>query len=229
MFFKKGRSGYTLVEVIIASAVFTLFMSAALGLFLHSQKSINKASWINNANRDESMALRRISELAKSSSYPSITLENVLKIADSDDTYKAKLPAGTGELALNANTDTDILAFPICSGQSASKEGSVRWASLWLEPSIYAGYFNLILRISPEVTYNSSPPNYVEGMKNGEYTNSLAVAQKHSLLKNVEKTVIRTVENANDSVELIFTLSFPDNKNHKKEVKLLTTFNVLFE
>ena len=223
------RKGYTLVEVLIASGVFTLFLGAALGLFFYSQKSINKASWINNATRDESLALRRVSELAKTSSYPSTTLENVLKIAEADNTYKAKLPAGVGELSVAAGNSADILAFPVCTEQTSAVAGSVRWASLWLEPSVYSGYFDLYLRVSPPVTYSPSAPNYVEGMSTGAYSDSLAAKEKYSLLKNVEKTVVNRVDNSSDSVDLIFTLSFPDNKNFKKEVKLSPTLNVLFE
>jgi type II secretory pathway pseudopilin PulG len=229
MFCIKHKAGYTLVEVLIASGVFTLFLGAAMGLFFYSQKSINKASWINNATRDESLALRRLSELAKTSSYPSTTLENVLKIADGGDTYKAKLPAGSGEIAVAANSSLDILAFPICSEQTSAANGTVRWASLWLEPSVYSGYSDLFLRVSPPVAYSPGAPAYVEGMTTGAYSNSLTIKEKHALLRNVEKTLINRVENSSDSVDLIFTLSFPENKNFKKEIKLSPTLNVLFE
>ena len=229
MCFKKSRTGYTLVEVLIASGVFTLFMGAALGVFFYSQKSINKASWNNNATRDEGLALRRLSELAKTSSYPSTTLENVIKIADSADTYKAKLPAGTGEIALSAGDETDIFAFPICTEQTSAQAGSVSWASLWLEPSPYAGYWDLSLRISPPVSYSPASPNYVDGMTTGAYSDSLTAQNKYLLFRNIEKTQINYVENASDSVDLIFTLSFPENKNFKKEIKLSPTLNVLLE
>ncbi|MFZ5950600.1 MAG: PulJ/GspJ family protein [Candidatus Rifleibacteriota bacterium] len=225
----KRKNAYTLVEIIIASGVFSLFLGAALGIFFHTQRSISKTSWINNATRDEGIALRRLSELAKSSSYPATTLENVIKIAEDSDKFKARLPGGTGEIQTTPGQNKNILAFPICTEQTNAKAGSIKWVSLWLMPSDHQNYFDLLLHVSPEVSYNPGPPDYAAGMSNGGYSSSLETKEKFQLLKNIEKTSVTVLPGASDTVELAFILSFPDNRNFKKEIKLSAKLNVSFK
>lgn len=227
MIFRRKFNGYTLVEVLIASVVFTLFMGGALSVFFHSQKTINKASWINSAARDEGLALRRLSELAGQSSYPSTLLENTLKIAEDNISYKARLPTGTGNILCPGAGGSRILAFPVCSEQRGAVPGKIFWVILSLIPSVYtAGQSELVLEISQEIQYSPGPPDYVESMAIGAYSNSLVVSERDVLLKNIEETHLQKAAGASDTLELSFTQVFPDNREFRKKVRFSVSLNV---
>ena len=220
-----GQLGFTLVEVIIGSLVLSMFLSSALWIFFQSQKTITKTSWINTSTLEEGMALRKISELAQKSSFPSTVMEDVIKVADKNSKYFARIPKNGKLLSFNGSK-IKLLLFPVCTEQTEASNGTISWASLWLEPSEYPNYCNLVLNISKEIAYSPGPPEYAANLNSGKYSDSLPINRRSLLLHHVEKASIEKLKDSKGGIRLILTLSFPKNNKFKKELVVSPTLNV---
>lgn len=225
------RIGFTLVEVMIASAVLVIFFSGSFALFFQGQGTITKSTWISNSTRDEGLALKELSELAKSSSYPSTVLSNIIKVCETK-TYQAKLPAGKDNIQLK-EYPLDILAFPICTEQNENTAGSIKWVILRLQNhNASPDRCNLSLIISKTNNYNPPPPNYVTSLNSFGYSNSIEAAKEKILLRDIESLSI-TAEKGNDnavsSVKIDFNLSYSKAPNFKKTATIKFPMNVLVD
>lgn len=219
----RNKMAFTVVEILIASSVFSIFLIGALTLFSQGQNTIIKSSWINNATKEAAIASRTMSELSKSSSFPSTVRNNLIKTGDKLPAYKAKILKKGESISIGA-VITVILSFPICTEQTETTSGTIKWVSLRLIPGKSSRYANLELQISEKINYNPNPPSYTENMNTGIFTESLVFDKKIVLLSDIEKITINTP--SPDAIEINTIQSCPNIKNTKKESKLFFTLNV---
>ena len=222
------KTGLTLVEVLIASTLFLLFLGGGFSLFFHGQNTITKSTWLNNSTRDEGLATRELSDLSKASSYPSKILKNNL-IVNESDSYKAKIPQGVGNILLE-KFPIDILAFPICTVQTdekdANKKGKMKWIRLQLNNvNASKGRCNLNIVQSNTSSYTLSNNGKGSGLLN--YTNNMAEFSSKTILRDIENAFV--FKEASDSVRIDLVLSSAQYANFKKNVTLKFPLNVEFQ
>lgn len=230
------HSGFTLVEVLIASTVMVLFLAGGFALYMQGQNTISKSSWINNSTREEGFMLRELAELAKSSSYPTTVLSNVIKVAEKE-VYKAKLPLGTGIIAPQ-KTPFDLLAFPICSpqiipeGKNSPEAGRIKWVILRLQKQQSSKYYDLDLIETPEEKYSPNAPNYVSDLNDFGYSDKATIDKHKIILHDIEGVEVTTeaIDSTKiSSVKIDFILSYPKSPTFKKKVTVKFPLNILFK
>ena len=214
-----NKHGFTVVEVLIASTILILFLGGGFALYIQGQGTINKNTWINNSTRDEGIAVRELAELTKRSSYPSrITADSIS--VNEDNNYKAKCPAGVGNIALNT-LPRDILAFPVCV-VATSTNGSIEWVILRLTRNpINVNRCNLDVVHSTRKTFSSDPGNSILN-----YSNGMAAASSKTILRDIESVTV--TREATDSARIEIHMSSPKSDKFKKNVLLKIPLNVAF-
>ena len=216
----RNKKAFTLVEVVIASTIFIMFLGGGFAIYLQGQDTISKSTWINNSTRDEGLAIRELAELSKASSYPSKILQNSIKV---NENLKAqtKTPLSlNASMTIDINSDEYILGFPICTPITDNDaNGTIKWVTLRLNKvGSTNGRTNLILAQTLLSIY--SDPDKAKGF------NSNDMGSTKTLLKDVEKVVI--TKESNDSVMLNIDLSNPKYEGFKKNVTLKFPLNVEF-
>lgn len=221
------KKAFTLVEMLIAMGILSLFVVGVFSLFSQGQKTIAKGTWINNATNQEALMLRKITELTQKSSYPSTVYDKVMKVNEGNN-YKGRFK----NIAAESNpTAGDLLAFPMCkpqTGNTNANKGEIEWAylSLVMNPQ-YSGYANLTLsRVAP-AKYPPSATSNVVGMTQGQYNKNAAKAGSTVLLNDIEKVRIYKIPTATGCcINITFMLSNPKENKFKKKVQMALMLNV---
>jgi len=78
---KQNNTGFTLIEIIMASLTFSLFLGGCFAIYSHSQRTITRGNRLNKSTLEDARTKRILSELTKSSSYPSTVRSNLIKTA----------------------------------------------------------------------------------------------------------------------------------------------------
>ncbi len=220
-----NKHGFTVVEVLIASTILVLFLGGGFALYIQGQETINKSTWINNSTRDEGIAVRELAELTKRSSYPSRVTADTISVNEHNN-YKARCPAGVGNIALNS-LPRDILAFPVCEVSDsvsvpAHPNGSIEWVILRLTRNpIYVNRCNLDVVHSTRKTFSSDPGNSILN-----YSNGMAAASSKTILRDIESVTV--TREATDSARIEIHMSSPKSDKFKKNVLLKIPLNVAF-
>ncbi len=104
------KSGFTLIEIIIASAVLGLFMTGLFSLYSGGQSMSGQTLWIQRTTNTLRIACRQINSILNKSSYPSaLTFPGRIQERDTDDFglhyYSGGLLCAT-QAAVVADTNT---------------------------------------------------------------------------------------------------------------------------
>lgn len=223
------KKAFTLVEMLIAMGILSLFVVGVFSLFSQGQKTIAKGTWINNATNQEALMLRKITELTQKSSYPSTVQKKVMKVNDNNN-YKGHYKNLPNEVV---PTGGDILAFPMCKAHTEDDKGvaikgEIEWAylSLVMNPK-HAGYANLTLSTVAKVSYPANLNSTVIGMSQGKYNKNATKKGNLVLLNDIEKVKIAKMTTSTGScVNFNFILSNPKDNKFKKKVQMALMLNV---
>lgn len=124
MFVKMNKKAFTLVELMIATAVSTIFIIAAFSLYNMSSKMFNAGSWRQNAQKQAERLLSVLSADIAKASIPIIVPKTGLPEEGRAYLYYRKTPyiVALGE-AVNATTE--LISFPICSAAYGDTQGAI--------------------------------------------------------------------------------------------------------
>jgi hypothetical protein len=216
--------GVTLPEILTAAAIVGFVLMGAYTLFFQAQKTINKAAWIQQANREIAICGQHFSRFFEQSSYPSTVRRGILTDV-SKGTTKASFHAslvGTGDIPLTGLPKT-LLSIPCSKPQTDLASGTLDWIALELIPSNYSGQADLRLTIRRS-TYNPPAPTFTRGM-DGISPTSGTVFQQETILRCISEVRVAAVSSGNSPVELHFTLKYPMD-HFKKTARFSGKLNV---
>lgn len=222
LIFRNCKRAITLIEVLVASALSSLVIAGAFMLFSQGQSTITRSVWINSVDQSTSIASRRLGELFNRSSYPSTIIDGVIKTAENNSAFFARVVAsGTIDIP---TSELEILSFPVSTPQTRNSSGTVTWYSINLEPSTTAGYADMNLIERQPIVYDPGPPDYVEDMADGGYLSG-NIVRNISLLKDIEEMTVEILPDQN-LINIDVVMSYPRNKSFKTKTSLSAFLNV---
>lgn len=195
------RQALTLVEILVASLVLSIFLAGAYSLFYGGQKIANKATWLQTITNDLRKAEQIITNAIKTTSYPSTLLPTAIidaggtneSPAQNSQNFYVRILCGIGEKTANQLIALDngiFLVMPKCSPEkqgyspTENRPGVLTWMILRAIPDPAGTNLAQIVYEERTTTYSTTPPNYVNEF-NSNY-NELQVSFRSILCQNIQ-------------------------------------------
>lgn len=177
----KKNKAFTLVEVLIASVVLSLFLTGAYSLFFGGQRVAGKAAWLQYTIEHLRFTQQAIFKAIKTSSYPSTLLPSNIYDAGgttvSPGIYAANYfirIAGIGKIAAKDIISNNNGVFLVtCAAEpeiknfsdvSKNKSGKIRWSIFYMKKSQNSDSTGVIYMETRDKTYTSNPPDYAASL-----------------------------------------------------------------
>jgi len=177
----KTTRGYTLIEILIATGVFSLFLAMAYTLFFSGQKVSSRAAWLQYVVNDMRVAEHAMTKAIKASSYPStITPNNVYDVGGGLATgttnsanYYVHFPKGTGLISSGTLTTGDGLVlytvsakperqgFPLASDNNPLV---LTWSCFQMVPSPDNQALGRLVLNEKLASSSTTPPGYATSL-----------------------------------------------------------------
>lgn len=129
---KRGLRGFTITEVLIASAIMTLASVAVYNMFFSGAKTAAVGMWRSRSNQDLRNGLRLIREDLARATYPSVVTDSGTQWPDRENYHCTVIPGRT-----EAGLDAPVLSFHICTPElnvaGVSKAGEKTHCQLTVE------------------------------------------------------------------------------------------------
>ena len=137
---QQSRRAFTLVEVMIALAVISMFLVLAYRLFIGGQKVANKGTWTAATVDRMRNALTQLNNSLKSTSYPTTLLSDAIldptnNTIDVAKQFFVKIPK-TKTISASAVSGTDqlIMTWVVCEPERPPAKGVIVYNRLSLKP-----------------------------------------------------------------------------------------------
>ena len=138
--------GFTLVELMMALGILSMFLFWAYQLFMGGTRTANKASWISSIVDQLRNGTKLISDRIKSSSYPTTLLaDTVLDPSDNPNKtiankYYLKILNNGDQIKAPTSGDLLIMQFVVCESEKPANsppvQGQLTECKLWFIPKI---------------------------------------------------------------------------------------------
>lgn len=221
------RNGFTLVEVLVTSAVLALFLSAAYSMFFGGQKVAGKAAWLQYTVTDLRKAEMVITKAIEATSYPTTLLPSAMYDAGGRDQtvigpnasqFYVHIVQGLGRKTAAAirGTNSGVSMYmpranPERQGFSASenRSGIIGWNIFRLEQSPDNPTQATLVWEERETTYSTSGPNYALGLAAAPQATPLK--RREVLVRNVEWIDIQaeTTGHAPAKITVVISAAYP--------------------
>jgi len=179
---KQNRLAFTLVEVIVACGVVSLFLTGVYTLFGGGQRIAAKSTWLQYTIDRHRLTQQAIFKAIKTSSYPSTILPS--KIYDAGGTeenpganasaYFISIVSGAGKFKsadiisknsgiflVTMRSEPEMTKF---QDSSENKAGSICWSVFTMKPSPNGQNLGTIYMEERVASYSTSSPSYAESL-----------------------------------------------------------------
>jgi prepilin-type N-terminal cleavage/methylation domain-containing protein len=176
------KSGFTLIEILVASVVLSLFLGGLYTLFGGGQRIAAKSSWLQFTIDRLRMTQQAVFKAIKTSSYPStISPSNIYDAGGTEDNpgtnagnYFVNLVAGTGKITapdiiksndgvflVTTRSEPEMAKF---QDSSENKAGTICWNVFYMKVSQNNKELGTIYMDERTGTYSTSGPNYARSL-----------------------------------------------------------------
>lgn len=219
------KSGFTLIEVVIASAVLTLFLGGLFSLYSGGQRLGSQSFWTQQTINRLRNACRHISDNIKKSTYPSTIIfpGNVIENTSNDFRLKFNgqetvFATDTVAVAGAANPGRYLFQFAECTPErqrfEADTPGVIRYHvySLSMEGK-------LLYHLYSETNVVTVSPDYVRSLNRPTFPPAAAVLERNSIIaEDVESVTIRPQqENQVSPITISITCRYPRGETRRIE------------
>lgn len=172
---RRTMRGFTLLELMIAIAILSVFLFFAYKIFIGGSKTAGRAQWTNSAVDELRITTAYLSKELKSTSYPTTLLvDGICDPADNPNpgvarTYFVKIISNHEEIkAPSSGAKKKIMTWFVCQPEKPPAAGSIRENILWFEgkPNTLANVGNLVVE-NINKKFKTAAPQYA---KSGQLT-----------------------------------------------------------
>ena len=197
----KKKKAFTLVEVIIALAIFSLLLTGIYKVFIGGSKTAGKGQWINNTVDQMRNALTLISKEIRSATYPTtIFKDTIYDPCDNNDKtvpgkyYLRILKEGT-PITVPSSDREKIMDWCVCTAEKPGvSKGKFVNHQLYLVYKLKTGS-----SITGDLVLNTESFEYTTDSKNN-YAKSGKIFLTPIPSETTEKTLVNDVESVEFSV-----------------------------
>ncbi len=179
---KKNKAAFTLVEILVASVVLSLFLGGLYTIFGGGQRIAAKSSWLQFTIDRLRMTQQAIFKAIKTSSYPSTILpSNIYDAGGTEESpganassYYVHLVAGTGKITAADIIKSNDGVFLVTSrsepemanfqDSADNKAGSIRWNVFYMKASKNNKSLGTIYMDERTGSYTTTGPNYARSL-----------------------------------------------------------------
>lgn len=189
------KKAFTLVEILIAAGVLSLFLAGAFGVFSGGQKMGSNAFWTQQVVNRLRNACRHISENVKKSSYPSTIIYPGQVFENTGNDFKLQynsksliFATETADIAGTGAPGTYLIQFPECIPEKrmfdADTPGTIRY-------HIYSlcKKGKLLYHMYEENNINTMSPNYAKDLSKPTYPPAGAIRIKAAVIADDVESV----------------------------------------
>ncbi|GAB4273857.1 MAG: hypothetical protein Kow0029_13790 [Candidatus Rifleibacteriota bacterium] len=220
-----SNRAFTLVEVLIAAGVLSLFLAGAFTLFFGGQRMGSNAFWTQQIVNRLRNAVRHISDNVKKSSYPSTIIYPGQVYENTSDDFKLKFNSKklifateTADIAGSGSPGTYLFQFPECIPERRMFEtdtpGTIRYHIYSLTKK-----GKLLYHMYEENNINTLGPNYAKDLSRSSYPPAGAALIKANVIADdVESVTIEPQqENQKSPITLSITCKYPRGETRRTE------------
>lgn len=221
----KIKNGFTLIEIIIAAVVLSLFLVGLFSLFSSGQKLGGQAFWIQNTINRLRFATRHISENFKQSSYPSTVLYPMKVIVNDSDDFKlhytdrqTTYATQTVSVTSAGSLGTYLLQFPQSSPERQGGEMAIP-ASITYHIYSLSREGKLLYALYSESGITTTSPDYIQSISRSTIPPVGAIKVKYSVLaQNVESVeIFADSPSVNSAISISITCRYPKGETRRTE------------
>lgn len=212
------RRAFTLIEIIIASGVLSLFMFGLFSLYGGGQKIGGQTLWAQRTINSLRFACRQISQNIKQSSYPTtIIYPGIIKVADNKNDFKLRYTSPSPLLAANCKSVTTaktlgtyILEFPESIPEKQQSGGFNQPATIKYHIYSLSKEGELCYALYVESGIKTTGPDYIQSITRSTIPPPGAVRTKFSILCHDVQSVSISAKkvNAVSPISIIITCKY---------------------
>ncbi|MDN5279000.1 MAG: hypothetical protein PWR01_2965 [Clostridiales bacterium] len=219
------RKAFTLVEIIIAAGVLSLFLAAAFGVFFGGQRMGGNAFWTQQVVNRLRNACRHISDTVKQSSYPSTIIYPGQVYENTSDDFKLQYNSKsliyateTADITGTNSPGTYLMQFPESIPEKKMFEtdtaGTIRY-------HIYSlcKKGKLLYHMYEENNINTLGPDYARSLAKPSYPPAGATLKRSSVIaEDVESvSIFAQSEDALAPITVSITCRYPRGETRRVE------------
>ncbi len=221
----KWRKAFTLMEILIAAGVLSLFLGGLFSVFFGGQRMGSNAFWTQHVVNRLRNACRHISDTVKSSSYPSTIIYPGQVFENTNDDFKLQFNSKklihateTADIAGNSSPGTYLIQFPESIPEKqmfeADTPGTIRY-------HIYSmtNRGKLLYHMYEENNISTTSPDYAKALAKPTFPPAAANLVKSAVIaEDVESVSISPqTENALSPITLSITCKYPRGETRRTE------------
>jgi len=137
---RRIRRGFTLLELMIAVSILTVFLFFVYKIFIGGSKTAGRSQWTNSVVDELRIATSVLSKEIKSTSYPTTLLrDSICDPCDNADAsvarkYFLKIAANQQQIkAPAAGAKTNVMTWFVCQPEKPPEPGLIKECRLWFE------------------------------------------------------------------------------------------------
>ena len=234
------RKAFTLIEVIIAMAIFCVLLVAVYKLFIGGSKTANKGQWINTTVEQTRNTLSFINNEVNSATYPSAVLKDTIYDTSKNATvakeYYLRVLKDDENIKVPDSGELKIMEWHVCKAEKREENepGTITDYELYLSFNNKAGSSNtgnLVLK-SKYYTFEK----YYETKKLSKQPDKNKKDTKKILVEDVEWVKFNVIGNLppkttkdNSSLKVTIHTLYPKDTNVFKENSILATPKVAID
>ncbi len=221
----KLKKAFTLVEILIAAGVLTLFLGGVFSVFFGGQRMGSNAYWTQHIVNRLRNACRHVSDNVKKSSYPSTIIYPGQVFENTDDSFKLQFTSRnttfatqTANISGHSSPGTYLMTFPESIPEKQMFEtdtpGTIRY-------HIYSltNKGKLLYHLYEDNNVITTSPDFAKGLSISTFPPATAGLVKSLVIsEDVESVSIAPqVENAVSPVTLSITCRYPRGETRRTE------------
>lgn len=224
-FNRPASAAFTLIEIVIASGVLTLFLGGLFSLYSGGQRLGSQSFWTQQTVNKLRNACRQMSDNIKKSSYPSTIIfpGNVIENTSNDFRLKFNgqgtiLSADAVAVAGAANPGRYIMQFVECTPErqrfEADTPGVIKYHIYSLSRE-----GKLLYHLFAENAIVTAAPDYIKALTRATFPPAGAVLERNTIIaEDVESiTITPQQENAVSPITISITCRYPKGETRRVE------------